>query len=244
MLPKNAKRYIAVIVGSGLAALLLAAASWQSTNLRQFFVYLGLAALASTLKVRIPGVEGTMSPNFVFILLAIVALPFSNVVAISLAAALVQTLWASAKRVRLVQVTFSAAALVLSSSIAYAFSHFLYSANSGESAVVRVILAGSIYFPVNSALVAVVIGLAEGQSLKQVCQHCYEWEFPYFMGGIAFAGLVSGAYTPSALWKGALLLFPAAVLAYAYFLTRSRRPTVKGVPVVVSEEECPVEIHS
>ena len=32
---------------------------------------------------------------------------------------------------------------------------------------------------------------------------CYQWVFPYFMGGIVFAGLVSGAYVhPSALKGG------------------------------------------
>jgi len=243
MLPRNAKLYITLVIASGLALLLFAAGAWSSTNLLQFSIYLGLAVLASALKVRIPGHESTMSPNFVFLLLGIVALPFSQVVAISVAAALIQTIWASSKRVRLVQVAFNAAALVLTSGIAYAFSH-LYGGTSGEFVVVRLILAGSIYFPVNSALVSVVIGLAEGRPIKQVCQRCYEWEFPYFMGGIAFAGLISGAYVPSMLWKGALLLFPAAILAYLYFHTRSHRPVAAAMPVPASEEEYSVEVHS
>ncbi|HKD50269.1 MAG TPA: hypothetical protein VKB90_05705, partial [Candidatus Acidoferrum sp.] len=88
---KIAKSYIALVIASGMALLLLAAGSWSSANLKQFALYLGLAALASALKVRIPGMESTVSPNFVFLLLGMVALPFSQVAVISLVAALVQS---------------------------------------------------------------------------------------------------------------------------------------------------------
>src|SRR5271157_127554 len=108
-MPKTAKTYIALVIGSGAAVLLLAAGSWPSAGLQQFVIYLGLAALASTLKLRIPGLEGTMSPNFVFLLLGMASCRFSEVIVISLAAALVQSFWSAAKRPRLVQVAFSAA---------------------------------------------------------------------------------------------------------------------------------------
>jgi len=46
--------------------------------------------------------------------------------------------------------------------------------------------------------------------------------FPYFMGGIAFAGMVSGAFSRSAMWQGGAILFPVAVLGYLYSLSRTR----------------------
>lgn len=244
MMPRTAKAYIALIIAAGAMALLLAAGSWSQVNLKQFALYLGLAVLASALKVRIPGMEGTISPNFVFILLGIVALPLSQVVAISLAAALVQSLWASAKHPRLVQVAFSAATLMLSSGLAYKFSHFVLTGSGVDSSLVCLILAGSIYFPMNSALVSVVIGLVEGQPLKEVLGRCYEWVFPYFMVGIAFASLISGVYTPPAVWKGALALVPTMVLAHLYFHNRSGRAIQLRAPISAEEEEYPVEVHS
>lgn len=248
-MPKNAKAYIALVIASGTTLLLLAAGSWSPASLRQFTIYLGLAALASTLKVRVPGMEGTMSPNFVFLLLGTAMCSFSEVVAISLTAALVQTLWASAKRPRLVQVAFNAAALILSGSVAYEFSHLVALNNGAETAVAGVILAGSVYFPLNSALVSTVIGLVEGQPVRQVARRCYESVFPYFMGGIIFAGLVSGAYTGSTAWKGALVLVPAVLLGYVYFSYRMSHaaPAVAlaGLPRrVKAEEEYPVEVNS
>jgi len=240
---RTAKAYVALVIVSGTLTLLLAAGSWSSANMRQFVIYLGLAAIASALKVHIPGMEGTISPNFVFLLLGMVALPFSQVAVISLIAALVQSLWTNPRHIRLVQVTFAAATLVVSSSIAFAFSHFL-TGKGAASPVVCVILAGSIYLPVNAVLVAVVIGLVEGQAIKRVCQRCFEWVFPYFMVGIAFAGLVSGAYARSDLWKGALVLLPTMVLTYVYFLNRAHRALPAMMLPSSTEEEYAAEVHS
>ncbi len=219
-MPRIAKAYIALIIASGTTVLLLAAGSWSSGTLRQFAIYLGLAAVASTLKVRIPGIESTLSPNFVFLLLGMAFCHFSEIAVISLAAALAQSLWA-AKQARLVQVTFSAATLILSASVAYQASHFLLGRSAVDSPVTLVILAGSLYLPLNTALIAAVVGLVDGRPVAHVARTCYEHVFPYFMGGIVFAGLVSGAFSRSTVWKGAIVLLPVVVLAYLYSLDRA-----------------------
>lgn len=221
MLPKRAKLYIAFVLTAGLAIVLLAAQSWSSLDATQFAIYLALAGLASTLKIRIPGIESTVTPNFLFVILAINSCRFSEVVTITLLAAVIQSVWASAKRPRLVQVAFSAAALVLSAAAAYQFSHLLLKGSALESSSSVVVLAGCIYFPVNSALVAIVVGLASGKSLRQIWGHCDAWTFPYFMGGIVFAALVTSGFNQTSSWKGALVLIPAVILAHLYFKNRS-----------------------
>ena len=218
-MPRQAKIYIALIIFTGAAVLLFAATSWSSASLAQFLVLLGFAALSSTFKLRIPGIESTMSPNFVFLLLAMLCCSFSEVVAIALVAALVQSVW-RAKRVRLVQVGFSAAALVLSASVAYQATHFLLGLSASSSPLVFAVLAGSLYLPLNTGLVSAVIGLVEGKSFLEVGRICYECVFPYFMGGIVFAGLVSGAFSRSTVWQAATVLFPVTVLGYLYSLSR------------------------
>jgi len=222
MMPKAAKAYIALVIAAGTALVLFAAGSWSSSNTKQFVIYLGLAALASTLKVPVPGLDSTVSPSFLFLLLGMTVCEFPQVVVISLTSAIVQSLWATAKRPRLVQVAFSSAALVVSSSLAFEFSRRLLIGNSAEFSVSRVILAGSLYFPLNSALVSAVISLVEGQALSRVFARCYETLFPYFVGGIAFAALVSGFYSVATAWKGALLIVPVVLLSYLYSVTRTR----------------------
>jgi hypothetical protein len=221
MLPKNARVYISLVIASGIVVLLLAARLWSPANLKQFAIYLGLAALASTLKIRIPGMESTITPNFVFMLLAMNVCKFSEVVAIAFVSAMIQSLWRSSKRPQFIQVAFSAAALVLSAAVAYQFSHFLLVGNAWESTTGTLILAGCIYYPLNSALVAVVIGLVSEQPLSEICSQCEAWVFPYFMGGIAFAALIGAGYDHSSSWKGAVILIPAVALAHIYFMNRS-----------------------
>ncbi len=238
-MPRTAKVYISLIVISGAATLLMAATTWSSASVAQFLTLLGFAAVSSTLKVRIPGIEGTMSPNFIFLVLSMLCCSFSEVAAIALVAALVQSLWA-AKHPRLIQVAFSASALVLSASAAFLSARFLLGASTSNSPVIFAILAGSLYLPLNIALVSAVIGLVEGKSPLKVARACYECVFPYFMGGIVFAGMVSGAFTRSALWQGAAVLFPVAVLGYLYSRSRDRAlpPTpMQSTPVTSEGEE-------
>jgi hypothetical protein len=222
-MPRTAKIYVSLIISSGAAVLLIAAGAWSSASLPQFVTLLGFAGVSSTLKIRIPGLESTVSPNFIFLLLAMLCCSFSEVAAIALVAALVQSLWA-AKRPRLIQVAFSAATLVLSATVSFQSAHLLLGSGSSISPLVFAMLAGTLYLPLNTALISAVIGLVEGRSSFEVARICYDCVFPYFMGGLLFAGMVSGAFSRSTVWQGAAVLFPVAVLGYLYFL--SRTPTL------------------
>jgi hypothetical protein len=236
LMPRNAKIYIGLILSAGAAMLLLAAGSWSSASLLQFAILLGLATISSVMKIRIPGIEGTMSPNFVFLVLGMTVCSFSEVVAMTLTAALVQSLW-TAKQPRVVQVAFSAAALVVSASVAFEASRLLLGSEAGSSPVALVILAGSLYLALNTALISAVIGLVEGKAFAQVGRLCYQCVFPYFMGGIAFAGLLNGTFSGAAMWRGALLLLPVAVLGYVYSLSQRAPVATADVQPGHMEEE-------
>jgi hypothetical protein len=66
-----------------------------------------------------------------------------------------------------------------------------------------------------------LFGLVGGKPLIQVARICYRYVFPYFAGGIVFAGLVSGAFSRPTVWRGAILLLPVIVLGYLYSLSRT-----------------------
>jgi hypothetical protein len=52
----------------------LGVSHWESADPGRFTVYLVLALIASTLKVRLPRVAGSLSFNFVFILIGLARL--------------------------------------------------------------------------------------------------------------------------------------------------------------------------
>src|SRR5260370_16749430 len=122
-MPNTAKAYIALILASGTVIVVLAAKSWSSPNLPAFSAFLGLTLFASTLKVRIPGFTGNISPNFVFLLIGMAAFRFPEVIGASLAAALLQSMWRPRQSLQLVQVVFNAAALFSTSAVPSCLSH-------------------------------------------------------------------------------------------------------------------------
>jgi len=120
-------------------------------------------------------------------------------------------------------VLFSAAALMLSSAFAFALSHLVVRPFDTGDAVALVLRAGTLYLFMNTTLVSIVVGLTERQPLKEVCQHCYEWAFPYFAFGIVVLGLMSGSFSTMTAWRSSLEVAPAMVLAYLFFLGRSAK---------------------
>src|ERR1700719_1067036 len=220
---RAAKWYIALVVASGTGILLLAARWWSSASLAQFVALLCFTLFASTLKVRSPGMTSTISPNFAFLLIGIAFFSFSQVIVTAAAAALVQSVWRPQGRPQMVQSLFSAAALVISSAFAFTTSHLLVRPFDNSNVAALAVLAGTLSFFMNTALVSIVVGLTEGQPIKQVGQHCYEWVFPYFAFGIVVIGLMSGSFSTMTAWRSSLQSAPTMALAYLYFLGRSTK---------------------
>src|SRR5256885_16752298 len=67
----KAKLYISWIAAVGLIVLVAGLSHWQSTGLPRLLAFLFLAMVLSTQKIRLPGMKGTMSLSFPFILVGI-----------------------------------------------------------------------------------------------------------------------------------------------------------------------------
>ena len=78
----GAKVFISLVVMAGTCVLLYGAIRPTSKNIAQFICYLLIAILAARLKVRLPGITGTMSVNFLFILLGVLELGFAETLAL------------------------------------------------------------------------------------------------------------------------------------------------------------------
>src|SRR5436853_7161762 len=114
-MPKNAKIYIALIITLGLA-LLAGSLVFRAefSDLPRYFSYLLLAVIASTLKVRLPGITGTMSVNFVCILIGTADFTLAETLTMGCLAILTQCLWRTKSTPRAVHVAFHLAAVSVS----------------------------------------------------------------------------------------------------------------------------------
>src|SRR5215831_20957120 len=101
-----ARGFIAVLAVAGSCVLIWGGLHWSSPHPLRFLGYLVLALLASRLKVHLPGITGTMSVNFLFILLGIVELNLSETLVLGCSAILMQCFYRD--KPQLVRVIFNA----------------------------------------------------------------------------------------------------------------------------------------
>jgi len=167
----QAQMFIGLIVTAGTAVLLYGAIHQSSKNIAEFICYLGIAVLASRMKVNLPGITGTMSVNFLFVLLGVLELSFSETLTLGCVSILVQSLYPD--RPNAIQVTFNVCAGALSTALAYFVYHNPFFNSLVDSRPLLLGAAACTYFVANTGSIATVISLTEGKRLTNFFVDCY-----------------------------------------------------------------------
>src|ERR1035438_9201954 len=84
-----------------LAALgcLAAAIAHPALSGYEFLCYLSIVVLTSTLKVTLPGIDGTLSVSFIFLFLGMLDMTYAETLTMVVASVLVQSWWHSSKQI-------------------------------------------------------------------------------------------------------------------------------------------------
>ncbi len=109
------------MVTTGTGVLVYGGYHQSSKNIAEFICYLGIAILASRLKVNLPGITGTLSVNFLFILIGVLELSFTETLILGAVSMLAQCLYP--ERPKAIQVTFNVCAGAVSTALAYIVFH-------------------------------------------------------------------------------------------------------------------------
>jgi len=216
-MPNNAKAYISLVSAAGIAAMVYAFLDppWSHDPFR-FITYLLLSLLAATLKLRLPGLTGTMSIGFVLVLLGISEFTLAETMLIACAGVTVQCLWRAKPRPALVQVLFSVSAVATSLTLAYGCCQFVRAEFHAESVSIVLAVATCLYFVANSLLVSGVLSLVKREPLRVVWQQCYLFAFPYYLLGGALAGLMAATGHEYG-WRPPLLILPVMGMAFLFY---------------------------
>src|SRR5579885_346999 len=205
--------FIGATASIGLVVMAYSFWHWQSQDFMRFACYLAVAILASGLKVQLPGIDGTMSVNFLFILLGVLELSLPETLAIGCTATLVQSVWQARKRLDPVKVLFNVAGMMANaSSLTYLTYHTL-TGRYGSNKPILLMIAELVFFFANTLPISIVIAMTEGKSSRKVWSECYFWSFPYYLVGAAAVGLV-GIVNRSAGWETSLLVLPLIYWVY------------------------------
>jgi diguanylate cyclase (GGDEF)-like protein/putative nucleotidyltransferase with HDIG domain len=207
------KAFVGITALSGTAVLVFSMLHWQSADLTRFACYLAVAILASGLKVQLPGIDGTMSVNFLFILMGVMELSLPETLVIGCTATLVQSIWQPRKRLDPVKLIFNAAGMMANATaLTYVSYHWLADRFSGNKPILLMV-AALVFFFANTLPISAVIALTEGKSARKVWAECYFWSFPYYLVGAAAVGLV-GVVNRQAGWATSLLVLPLIYWVY------------------------------
>jgi len=213
----GARAYIAGMAVVAVGCFTFAFLHWESSDPVKFACYLTAALLASSFKVSLPGIEGTLSMNFLFTLIGILEMSLPETLLIGLVSTLAQFYWRPARRLKLVQLVFNLSHVTVCSAAAYgAYKlvaiHVLHGTTSGISPL-ALLAAAITHFLFGTVAMSIIIGLTEDKPVPKVWTESYLWLFPYYLVGAAIAGFVSFLNRHIG-WQASLLVLPPIYLMY------------------------------
>jgi hypothetical protein len=219
------KLFIGSIVATGAVMLANSLVHWESSQPVEMFVLLTMTVIASRLRVKLPGINGTMSVNVPFLLIVAIRLSAGESLAIAALASLVQSIPAVKSRTTLVQALFNSATItnaVAASSLAFALA-----SHRGLILPLSVTGAGAAFFLANTVQIALVLWLAEGQNPFQAWRAMAQLSTPYYVLSAGVAAVVCTA-VQFAVWGEALALLPLMYSIYASYRLYFTTPSVPG----------------
>jgi putative nucleotidyltransferase with HDIG domain len=209
----GARAFIAGMAIAALGCFAVALLHWQTTDAVKFVCYMGAAILASSFKVSLPGIEGTMSMNFLLTLLCIMELGLPETLLIGVMKTLVQSYWKPARQPKLVQLLFNLSQVTVSNAAAYgAYQLVSYRVLHGPGPL-ALLAAAITHFIFGTAAMSTIIGMTEDKPIAKVWNDSYRWLFPYYLVGAAIAGFVS-VLNRHIGWQASLLVLPPVYLMY------------------------------
>lgn len=183
--PVAALFYIDAVIAVGAWVAISAGLQPSFRHGALFLACIIVGLFAGTLKIRLPGVDGTFSLGFVGCLVAVQQLDFSETIIVGILVGLIQSLWRPLRRPTGVQLAFNAANLGNSTAVAFGVYRGLLSSACSCSLVL--LAAAAAFYLVNMGTVASLLCLLERKSLAHMLEHWCVWSFSYYLAGAFLA---------------------------------------------------------
>ena len=220
-IPARARVFVALVVVAGVSSLVSSLVQWESANIARFVVFFALAILTATWKVRLPGLMGAISVNYVVVLFAIASMSWGEAMVMSAAGAVVQSLWRPKQRPKAIQVWFNFACFTLCTGITYWLCRVGLALVTESSLAVLLAIATATHYGLNTVLVAAVLTLVEGRRFAELWRNCHFWAFPHYIVGAVAAGLMTNAGRTGS-WMQPLLIVPLLAMVCISYVVQIR----------------------
>jgi diguanylate cyclase (GGDEF)-like protein/putative nucleotidyltransferase with HDIG domain len=209
----RARLFIGATAALGMSVLAYALWHWQSVDLARFSCYLLVAVLASSLKIQLPGLDGTMSVNFLFILLSVLELNLPETLLLGCTATLAQCLVGTRQKRVPIKIVFNVFSMMANAIVLSYFAYHDLQRVLGAGSLPLLVITALIFFVANTVPVAVIISLTEGKPAYKVWAECHFWSFPFYMVGATVVFAV-GFLSKKVGWQTSLLVLPLVYWIY------------------------------
>jgi hypothetical protein len=219
--PASAKLYITLVMASGLVVLGFAIVNANPIHFARLAAFLLVACLAARLKVKLPGITGTMSVNLPFILVAVAEMSLAEALLVGCISNLVQCLPRGEQEFNGVRVAFNFCVMALAVEATRWVFGLPALAGYASSASLRLGIATIGFYLVNTVLVAIVISLTERCNPWRPWLGMVQLSFPYY---VASAGIGGVALTLAMRvgWQVPVAILPVMLgiyYSYRYFFS-------------------------
>ena len=213
-----ATAFISATAISGLAMLGGSVLKMTSLHHYQFLSLLVLGAVTSRTKVKLPGIDGTMSVNLPFMMIAAAQLSLFEAVVVALVSAVLQSIPKRGGQLQPVKMLFNASTIVLASGVAALLLHNDKLIAMHHSGSVALLAACGMFFLVNTLPVATIIAITEGSGMMRIWSSIAHLSFPYYVACTGVTSMVT-MVSQHVGWQVPLAVLPVMLLMYRCFQT-------------------------
>ncbi len=152
--------YVTAMAIAAVAVLAGSAWTWHCADPIRYFCYLSIALAASALRLSIPGITGSVTVNYLFVLIGVVELSFGECVVMACLSALSECAWRRSKKHAASQVIFNASVLTISGAGAWGIYHLRFGGADGAFPL-QLGLASLVFFVLNTMAAAQLYAVEE-----------------------------------------------------------------------------------
>jgi diguanylate cyclase (GGDEF)-like protein/putative nucleotidyltransferase with HDIG domain len=209
----RARLFIGATAALGMGAMAYVLWHWTSVDLSRFICYLLVAVLASRLKIELPGIDGTMSVNFLFILLGVLELNLPETLVLGCTATLAQCLFGARQKLDPIKIFFNVFGMMANAIVLSYFAYHELERIFGSGTLPLLVITALVFFLANTVPVAVIISITERKPAYKVWAECHFWSFPFYMVGATVVFAV-GYLSQRIGWQTSLLTLPLIYSVY------------------------------
>ncbi len=200
--------FIAVMALAAAASTTYAGLASHTLHPAYALAVLALAAATSRMKIKLPGIDGNMSVNLPFLLMAVVNLSALEAVFIACVSTVVQCWPQPNSKFKPEQMLFNVSMMAFATSMA----NLIWNAGwlgktAWASEPLMMASATAAFFLGQTAPVAGIIKLAEGVAMRRVWLSIVQLSFPYYVLSAGMTSMVN-LVSHHLGWQGALVVFP------------------------------------